>query len=65
MLGEIPLRVHARYQREEILGALDFPRQPNSFREGVWYSPEHNVDVFFITLKKSEADYSPTTLYAD
>ncbi len=64
-LAEIPLRVHARYQREEILAALDFPRKPNSFREGVWYSADHNVDVFFITLKKSETDYSPTTMYAD
>lgn len=63
--GEVPLQVHARYQREEILAALDFPRMPNSFREGVWYSTEHNVDAFFITLKKSEADYSPTTMYAD
>jgi superfamily II DNA or RNA helicase len=64
-LGAIPLQVHARYQREEILAALDFPRNPNSFREGVWYSPDHNVDAFFVTLKKSEADYSPTTMYAD
>ena len=61
----IPLRVHARYQREEILAALDFPRNPNSFREGVWYSHDHNVDAFFVTLKKSEADYSPTTMYRD
>lgn len=59
------LRIHARYQREEILAALDFPRSANSFREGVWYSPEHNVDAFFVTLKKSEADYSPTTMYRD
>ena len=57
--------MHARYQREEILGALDFPRNPNSFREGVYYSADHNIDAFFVTLKKSEADYSPTTLYAD
>ena len=64
-LAETPLRVHARYQREEILGALDFPRQPNSFREGVWYSPDLNVDAFFVTLKKSEAAYSPTTMYRD
>ena len=64
-LADVPLRVHARYQREEILAALDFPRLPNSFREGVWYSRELNVDAFFITLKKSEADYSPTTMYAD
>lgn len=64
-LTDVPLRVHARYQREEILAALDFPRMPNSFREGVWYSPDLNVDVFFVTLKKSEADYSPTTMYRD
>lgn len=62
---EIPLHVHARYQREEILGALDFPRMPNSFREGVWYSADHNIDAFFITLKKSEAEYSPSTMYRD
>lgn len=64
-LTDVPLHVHARYQREEILAALDFPRLPNSFREGVWYSRDLNVDAFFITLKKSEADYSPTTMYAD
>ena len=64
-LADIPLRLHARYQREEILAAFDFPRKPNSFREGVWYSPDHNADLFFITLKKSEADYSPSTMYAD
>ena len=27
--------------------------------------PERNVDAFFVTLKKSEADYSPTTMYRD
>ncbi|KRF01518.1 helicase [Nocardioides sp. Soil777] len=64
-LSPVPLKVHARYQREEILAALDFPRRPNSFREGVLYLPNHNVDAFFVTLKKSEADYSPTTMYAD
>ncbi len=38
---------------------------PDSFREGVVYVPELNVDAFFVTLKKSEADYSPTTMYRD
>jgi superfamily II DNA or RNA helicase/HKD family nuclease len=64
-LDGVPLLIHARYQREEILAALDFPRHPNSFREGVLFLPELNVDAFFITLKKSEADYSPSTMYAD
>lgn len=67
-LGSIPLRVHARYQREEVLAALGYAslvRKPNSFREGVLYAADVNVDAFFVTLKKSEADYSPTTMYRD
>jgi hypothetical protein len=64
-LADVPLQVHARYQREELLAALDYPRNPNSMREGVWYSREKNIDVLLITLKKSEADYSPTTMYRD
>ena len=65
---DVPLKVHARYQREEILAALGYAslaRKPNSFREGVLYVPDLNVDAFFVTLKKSEADYSPTTMYRD
>ena len=33
--------------------------------QGVLYVPSLNVDAFFVTLKKSEADYSPTTMYRD
>lgn len=64
-LATLPLQVHATYSREEALEALDFQHAPNTMREGVRYIAEHNVDAFFITLKKSEADYSPTTLYRD
>lgn len=67
-LTDIPLQIHARYQREEVLAALGYAslnRRPNSFREGVLYVPERNVDAFFVTLKKSEADFSPTTMYRD
>jgi len=63
-----PLRVHARYQREEVLAALRYAslrRKPNSFREGVLYVTDENVDAFFITLKKSEAAFSPSTMYRD
>jgi len=68
-LASRPLRVHARYTREEIVAALDYVsitgRKPNSFREGVLFSPEANSDAFLVTLHKSEADYSPTTMYQD
>jgi superfamily II DNA or RNA helicase/HKD family nuclease len=67
-LGEVPLRVHARYQREEILVALGYStlsRKPTSMMQGVAYTQAFNADILFITLKKSEADYSPTTMYRD
>lgn len=68
-LGMRPLRVHARYTREEIVSALDYVsiggRRPNSFREGVLFSPAANADALLATLHKSQADYSPTTMYQD
>ncbi|MEB3049316.1 DUF3427 domain-containing protein [Mycolicibacter sp. MYC123] len=67
-LADVPLQVHATYSREEILAALDYAAQnrtPSTMREGVVWRPELNTDAFFITLKKSETDYSPTTMYRD
>jgi len=68
-LGMRPLRVHARYTREEIVAALDYVaidgRKPNGFREGVLFAPAAKTDAFLVTLHKSEADYSPTTMYRD
>ncbi|MDP3968006.1 MAG: DUF3427 domain-containing protein [Nocardioides sp.] len=66
--ANVPLRLHARYQREEVLAALGYAsleRKPNSFREGVLYVPELNLDAFFVTLRKSEATFSPSTMYRD
>ncbi|MEE1650240.1 DUF3427 domain-containing protein [Brachybacterium sp. J144] len=64
-----PLRSHARYSREELLagfglGTLD-KGTPGSIREGVKWLPTLGVDALLVTLKKSEADYSPTTMYRD
>ena len=33
--------------------------------QGVAYAPGANADLLMATLKKSEADYSPTTMYRD
>jgi hypothetical protein len=59
--------VHARYSREEILAGLGVAarRKPSTFREGVVWCEELNTDAFFITLKKTDTDYSPTTMYRD
>ncbi|MGH3525597.1 MAG: DUF3427 domain-containing protein, partial [Mycobacterium sp.] len=66
-LAEVPLAVHARYTREEILAGLGVAarRTPSTFREGVLWCKEIDVDAFFVTLKKTETDYSPTTMYRD
>lgn len=67
-LHDVPLAVHARYSREEVLSALGYAsvkRKPTSFQTGVLYVPELDVDAFFVTLQKSESEYSPTTLYRD
>ena len=54
-LGLRPLRVHAQYTREEIVAALDYVsidgRKPNSFREGVLFSPAANADAFLVTTR--------------
>ena len=59
-----PLRVHAHYTRNQICAALDMLR-PTTVRQGVYQVKEKHCDIFFVTLNKSEKDYSPSTLYAD
>ncbi|MFK3980913.1 DUF3427 domain-containing protein [Micromonospora sp. NPDC050397] len=60
----VPLRVHARYSRNEVLAAFGVP-DPASMREGVKWVEAEQADIFFVTLLKSERHYSPTTMYAD
>lgn len=64
-----PLRSHARYSREELLAGLGMGTLdkgvPGSIREGVKWLPSMRTDALMVTLKKSEADYSPTTMYRD
>ncbi len=67
-LADVPLAVHGSYSREEILAALSFAslrRTPGTMREGVAWCESANADAFLITLKKTETDYSPTTMYRD
>jgi hypothetical protein len=62
-----PLDLHCTYTRDQILAAVDYftaERMP-AMREGVKYLADKNVDIFFITLNKSDKDYSATTMYND
>lgn len=62
-----PLKVHARYTRDQILAAFQlstFERKSPS-REGVAEIPKLKTELLFINLIKSEENFSPTTMYDD
>lgn len=64
---DIPLDVHGTYTRDEILaaaGLFGFDRRVE-VREGVRFVPEAKLDLLFVTLDKSEKEYSPSTMYED
>ena len=41
------------------------PEKPHRIREGVYYHEPSGCDLFFVTIRKNERDYSPSTLYRD
>ena len=62
--SNVPLHVHARYTRDEALGAFGVSN-PGTVRQGVKWVADERADVFFVTLRKTERHFSPTTMYAD
>jgi hypothetical protein len=62
--GRVPLHLHAHYTRDESLAAFGL-ENPGSVREGVRWIEAEKSDVFFVTLRKTEKHYSPTTMYQD
>jgi hypothetical protein len=64
---EISLRLHARYSRDELLAALgeSTAERPATWREGVKWVDRYKMDIFMVTLNKSERHFSPTTRYRD
>jgi hypothetical protein len=65
--SEIPLMLHARYSRQEVVAALGFGEgvKPKVTQGGILWVPQAKSDVFFVDLHKAERDYSPTTMYRD
>jgi superfamily II DNA or RNA helicase/HKD family nuclease len=67
-MASVPLWVHSRYTRDELLAAVGLgtlARPPRNDREGVREAKGERADVFTFTLAKSQEDYSPTTMYRD
>jgi superfamily II DNA or RNA helicase/HKD family nuclease len=62
--GVNPLRLHARYTGREAGAAFGDPT-PELRGVGVKQSPDRKAYLFFVTIKKTERHYSPTTMYQD
>jgi DNA or RNA helicases of superfamily II len=66
-LSGVPLQIHARYTRIEILAAIgegDGARTAQ-WREGVYDAKAAGADLLAFTLDKTSGDFSPTTRYRD
>jgi superfamily II DNA or RNA helicase/HKD family nuclease len=66
-LGGIPLQVHARYTRIEILAAAGegTGAKTPQWREGIYDAKTAGADLLAFTLDKTSGDFSPTTRYRD
>ncbi len=62
---ECPLELHCNYSLRQIATAMDYFNYGALQGLGVKYFPEKKTDVFFVTLNKSDKEYSPTTMYND
>jgi hypothetical protein len=66
-IPNVPLAIHARYTRTEILAAFDsgVGVKPITWQSGVWWDENSRSDLFAFTLDKSDGSFSPTTRYRD
>ena len=64
---ECPLEVHCSYTQTQILAGLEYYTEEfyGPMLEGVKYFKDKDLDIFFITLNKSDKDFSEATLYED
>lgn len=67
-MEKAPLRIHARYTRDEILCALGCKSEsvrPPSWQSGVWFDESSATDLLAFTLDKTGKSFSPSTRYRD
>ena len=65
--ADVPLAVHARYTRVEILAAFDVGvgAKVAPWQTGCYWAPDARSDLFAFTLDKTSGQFSPTTRYRD
>ena len=66
-LPDVPLQVHARYTRLEILAAcgIGTGAKVGSWQTGVYWAQDVPADLLAFTLDKTGGGFSPTTRYRD
>jgi hypothetical protein len=65
-LPDVPLEIHGRYTRQEILAAFATGgAKVAQWREGVRHVPYARCDLLAFTLDKTGGTFSPTTRYRD
>jgi len=64
---DVPLKVHARYTRVEILAAFGVgdAAKVAPWQTGVYWAKEAKADLLAFTLDKTSGQFSPTTRYRD
>jgi hypothetical protein len=64
---DVPLQVHARYSRLEILAAFGIGQGAKvaPWQTGVYWAEEARADLLAFTLDKTNGQFSPTTRYRD
>ncbi len=64
---DVPLHVHARYSRIEILAAFGIGDHAKvaPWQTGVYWAKDAGADLFAFTLDKTTGQFSPTTRYRD
>jgi superfamily II DNA or RNA helicase/HKD family nuclease len=64
---DVPLQIHARYSRIEILAAfgLGGGGKVAAWQSGVYEAKDANAELLAFTLDKSSGGFSPTTRYRD
>jgi superfamily II DNA or RNA helicase/HKD family nuclease len=65
---DVPLFSHASYRREEILAALGWASlttKAHGHAAGVAWAEATRTDALLVNLRKTERDFSPTTMYRD
>ncbi len=67
MPEDVPLQIHARYTRVEILAALGIGSAGKvaPWQTGVYWAKDARADLLAFTLDKTAGNFSPTTRYRD